>query len=208
MSHIECGNGILTITEKCNKVRITKGKNSYIHTVGAANDLPLCFGDGTYFVEFLSHISGNVYRRLFTKTVRAKRTEAYMLKPNTYVPVTAAWDYEEEICQGKDKAKSYATVTNWIRKNIVYDYIKAVKTAKHVFRIPDPASCWQNKTGICQDIASLTVGMLRAVGIPSRVAVGKADRQTHAWVEAVIDGKTYRFDHPNHANDYRAEYWY
>ena len=54
---------------------------------------------------------------------------------------------------------------------------------------------WSLRQGVCQDIAHLTLGMLRAVGIPARYVSGylypKVDGevgdtvagQSHAWVE-------------------------
>jgi transglutaminase-like putative cysteine protease len=54
---------------------------------------------------------------------------------------------------------------------------------------------WQLRKGVCQDIAQLTAGLLRAVGIPARYVSGylypRSDAevgdtvagQSHAWVE-------------------------
>ena len=54
---------------------------------------------------------------------------------------------------------------------------------------------WSLRKGVCQDIAHLTLGMLRAVGIPSRYVSGylfplaggevgdTVAGQSHAWVE-------------------------
>jgi transglutaminase-like putative cysteine protease len=54
---------------------------------------------------------------------------------------------------------------------------------------------WSLRKGVCQDIAHLSVGMLRSVGIPARYVSGylypKADAevgqavagQSHAWIE-------------------------
>ena len=54
---------------------------------------------------------------------------------------------------------------------------------------------WNQRAGVCQDIAHLTIGVLRAVGIPARYVSGylhpdkdapvgaKTSGQSHAWVE-------------------------
>jgi transglutaminase-like putative cysteine protease len=63
---------------------------------------------------------------------------------------------------------------------------------------------WQEKVGVCQDFAHLTIAMLRSVGIASRYVsgyfyasdptnVGSADTDeivvaTHAWVELAVPG--------------------
>ena len=104
------------------------------------------------------------------------------------------------------KAKDDA-ITEYVRKNFAYDYIRAIKIPKrNVY--PDPVYCWKNKMGICQDIAALTVRMLRVVGVDARLCIGYADGKYHAWTEAYIAGKTYRFDHPAEAKSYKAERMY
>ena len=104
------------------------------------------------------------------------------------------------------KAK-YDAITEYVRKNFAYDYIRAIKIPKrNVY--PDPVYCWKNKMGICQDIAAMTTGMLRAVGVNACMCVGAADGHHHAWVEATINGKTYRFDHPHEAKSYKTERTY
>ena len=65
--------------------------------------------------------------------------------------------------------------------------------------------------GICQDISSLVVIMLRAVGIKSYLCIGHADSTYHAWVQAYIGGKVYRYDHENRTGEnvqYRLEKCY
>jgi transglutaminase-like putative cysteine protease len=59
----------------------------------------------------------------------------------------------------------------------------------------DAAEVWQQKKGVCQDYAHLTLGALRSVGIPARYVSGylhpqpdadlgeTVEGQSHAWVE-------------------------
>jgi transglutaminase-like putative cysteine protease len=59
---------------------------------------------------------------------------------------------------------------------------------------------WHQRAGVCQDISHLTLGLLRAVGIPARYVSGylhpepRADRgrpvvgQSHAWIEWWLGG--------------------
>lgn len=102
---------------------------------------------------------------------------------------------------GRDK---YDAITSYIKTNFVYDYVRAITiTKKNVY--PDVSYCWEHKMGICQDIAAMTVGMLRAVGINATLCIGNADGQHHAWVEAIINKKKYRFDHPHIAKAYKIE---
>lgn len=97
----------------------------------------------------------------------------------------------------KDAKKKYQLITDWVSRNIVYDYVKAAKVAKTKNVAPDPVECWATNRGICQDIASLTVIMLRATGIRSYLCIGHAGGTYHAWVQAYIGNKVYRYDHEN-----------
>ncbi len=70
------------------------------------------------------------------------------------------------------------------------------------------AEAWSNKIGVCQDFAHVTLGALRAVGIPARYVSGylhptkepkigvKAIGESHAWVEWWA-GSWFAFDPTN-----------
>ena len=109
---------------------------------------------------------------------------------------------------GKVPVERYKMITEWITRSIGYDYIKAANVAKKRGILPDPAGCWHNRIGICQDIAALAVNMLTAVGIKAVMCVGHADRQYHAWVEARIGGKVFRYDRCGMAKHYIKERLY
>lgn len=71
------------------------------------------------------------------------------------------------------------------------------------------AEAWQQRRGVCQDIAHLALGALRAVGIPSRYVSGylhpKPDAaigetvagESHAWVEWFCGEEWHGFDPTN-----------
>ena len=204
---IAANKGILTINEDCNKVIISKVKNSYNCDIHGKTELPLPFGDGVYTVKTLKHLSGKRYQVLKTKQIKASGTDEYKLLPNPYVPKTPAWEFAATLCNGKTGIDAYNTICKWVKDNIIYDYIRAVTVKKNGV-LPDPLYCWENKRGICQDIASLAAGMLRAVGIKTTLVIGHADKRYHAWVECEIKGKTYRFDATGKAKEYKGERWY
>jgi len=200
-------NGLLTVDEEADKIKISNGEWYFFCNLNGKTDLPLPFGDGTYTVQTFRRISGNTYRPLKNRRVVAKGTSAYLLKPNLYVPYTPAWDYARELVGAQMGLDAYKTVKNWVKRHIIYDYIKAVKVSKKG-DLPDPLGCFMNKRGICQDIASLATGMLRAVGVRSRLVIGYADHAYHAWTEATVDGQLYRFDPCGKADTYVRERWY
>lgn len=124
-----------------------------------------------------------------------------------YLPYHAASAaYARQLTSGiRDLKARYDMITGWIRKNIIYDYIKAAKVTGKKGIYPDPADCWKTHIGICQDIAALTVNMLRAAGVTSYLCIGHADRNYHAWVESRINGQVFRYDHSGKAQRYIKE---
>ena len=126
---------------------------------------------------------------------------------NKYVPrFLPAEVFARQTTTGiSDPLKRYKLLTNWMTHNVAYDYVKAMRVAKVKGVAPDPVSCWATHRGICQDIASLTAILLRAVGIQAYLCIGHADGNYHAWVQAYISGKVYRYDHDGRAKVYRLE---
>lgn len=115
-----------------------------------------------------------------------------------------------ELVKGKKTELSrYKAITYYVDTTFGYDYIKAVKVAKTRGVLPDVETTWKTRLGICQDISAMVVGMLRAVGIKANLCIGKAGSNiSHAWVEAVIGGKKYRYDHSGNARVYVTERMY
>lgn len=109
----------------------------------------------------------------------------------------------------KTELSSFISITRYVSRHFVYDYIKATKIAKQKHVLPDIESTWKNRMGVCQDLVAMAVGMLRAVGIDARMCVGEAgSRINHAWVEARIDGKKYRYDFSGKADNYKTKKTY
>lgn len=100
--------------------------------------------------------------------------------------------------------EKYLKITEWVSRNIHYDFIRAIKVPKKN-AYPDVKGCWEKRMGICMDIAAMTTLMLKAVGVNAVMVYGHADRQYHAWVEATINGQTYRYDHSGKAAVYKKE---
>jgi transglutaminase-like putative cysteine protease len=79
-------------------------------------------------------------------------------------------------------------IADWVRANVEYEPgSTGVRTSAQ--------EAWQQRKGVCQDMAQLTLGMLRRVGIPARYVSGYVyprndgdigdtiAGQSHAWVE-------------------------
>ena len=121
----------------------------------------------------------------------------------------ASTDYAKELTKDiQDPLERFKTISKWVSRHITYDYIKAITVPKKGKEVPDLERTWVKRRGICLDIASLATGMMRAVGINAQLIFGYADRKYHAWVEADIDGKRYRYDHDGKAKEYVCKYKY
>ena len=123
-----------------------------------------------------------------------------------YVPFHAeSTQFAKELTKGMaTQIEKYRAITSYVSRAIAYDYVRAINIQKKG-GLPDVDRCWKTRMGICLDIAAMTVGMLRAVGIQSTLCFGRADKTYHAWVEAMINGQKYRYDHDGKAKVYRTE---
>lgn len=124
-----------------------------------------------------------------------------------YVPyhAAAAAKARELIQNETNIQKRFSIITKWVSKNFVYDYIRAITIPKRGHEIPDVERCWEKRRGICMDIASMTTGMLRIVGVNAYMVFGRTENGAHAWVEANINNKIYRYDFTGKAKKYIRE---
>lgn len=132
-----------------------------------------------------------------------------MTEGNPWVPYHEASEAKaKELAAGKKtETAKFKTITEWVSRCFAYDYIKAVRVAKKKGVLPDVEHTWKWHMGICQDIAAMTTGMLRAVGIRAILCIGKVDghRTNHAWVEAMVDGERLRYDYSKAGTNYEIE---
>jgi len=93
-----------------------------------------------------------------------------------------------QLAEGRAPCDAARAISDWVRDNVAYvPGSTGVQTSAQ--------EAWELRKGVCQDIAHLTTGLLRAVGIPTRYVSGylhpKRDAeigetvagQSHAWVE-------------------------
>lgn len=104
--------------------------------------------------------------------------------------------------QTKTPAESAASILSAIGESIEYvQGVTAVTTSA--------AQAWDKRKGVCQDIAHIALGALRAVGIPARYVSGylhpspdaaigdEVAGESHAWLEW-WDGDWHGYDPTNH----------
>ena len=115
-----------------------------------------------------------------------------------------------ERVRGMNPHEAAVELFAWMREEMTYvQGVTGVRT--------DAQMAWEAKRGVCQDLAQLSIGALRSLGIPARYVSGyihprrSADvgeevaGQSHAWVEW-WDGQWRSWDPTNHtpASDFHV----
>lgn len=196
-SNAEEGYVMVKYTGSAAKVRMlieTPAKNTYNYLMdldGQYDVYPLSEGSGTYKIGVYENLHDDQYAAAFTQSVSVKLKDEYsmFLYPNAYVNFN---ENSAAVKKGQELASGAATdlevvenVYHYITENITYDYNKA-ETVQSGY-IPKVDDTLATGTGICFDYASLMGAMLRSQGIPTRLEIGYAGTQYHAWISVYTD---------------------
>lgn len=185
------------------KAIIQKGTERYTYDIRPNDDpesLPLQMGEGTYTVRLMRNTRANLYSEITRKTITVETVDEQELYLASIQNI--AWADSEtlktlteettESCEtDADKVQS---VYRYIADNIAYDYEKARTVAAGYF--PDLDQVLLDEKGICYDFASLFAGMLRSIGVPTKLVTGYVGprRAYHAWNEVYDGSEWQRYD--------------
>ncbi len=179
------------------KVRMlieTPAGNTYNYLMdldGQYDVYPLSEGSGAYRIGVYENLHDDQYAMAFSQSVNVTLKDEYSmyLYPNAYVNFDGSSTAVAEgvsLAEGADNDLDVVTnVYHYIIKNISYDYDKA-KTVQSGY-VPDVDDILATGKGICFDYASLMGAMLRSQGIPTRLEIGYAGTEYHAWVSVYIE---------------------
>ncbi|WP_458458431.1 transglutaminase-like domain-containing protein [Pseudobutyrivibrio sp.] len=174
------------------KVRMlieTPAGNTYNYLMaldGNYDVYPLSEGSGTYKIGVYENLHDDQYATAFTQSVNVTLKDEYsmFLYPNAYVDFNAnsnAVKKGQELAAGANTdIEVVQNVYHYITKNVTYDYDKA-ETVQSGY-IPTVDETLATGKGICFDYASLMGAMLRSQGIPTRLEIGYAGTEYHAWI--------------------------
>ena len=182
------------------KLRVVKGKQTLTYDLSSNATyevFPLQLGSGKYEITLYENVSGKKYSQegKVSLNVKLRREDAAFLCPSQYLnysQVSAAVERADELCAGKSEKEAYALVCNFMKSGFVYDFVKAATVKPGM--LPDIDGSYQKKMGVCQDLSAIMICMLRTQGIPSRLIIGYADKQYHAWVVTDVKGEECFFD--------------
>lgn len=176
------------------KVLITKGSNRYDYDLKSNMTYPLQFGNGDYTIQIVEHVSGTSYRQVEKQIVRLNlNDQKELFKQSTHMvnwnnDMAAIKKAKELTKNAKTDEDKLAAVYTYVVNNIKYDYPKA-STVKAGY-LPTIDSTLASNKGICYDYSVLTAGMLRSVGVPTKLIMGYNSEiaEYHAWNEVYING--------------------
>jgi transglutaminase-like putative cysteine protease len=133
---------------------------------------------------------------------RVRDTHVEFLTPTAHTRVDdALLGPAREVAADRAPAEAARLVAEWLRDEVSYE---AGVTGVHTLAM----EAWTERKGVCQDLAHLTVGALRGLGIPARYISGYLHPdpdvevgtpvvgESHAWVQW-WDGDWTAFDPTN-----------
>ena len=186
-----------------------------LDNTGQYETFPLQLGSGTYEFALFENAGGSQYsaegKVVFSVQLRSEN--AAFLVPNQYVNYTKdspSVAKSDELSNGSPE-EIYQAVCDFITSEFSYDFVRAQTISSGV--LPEVDSCYNSRSGICQDLSAVMVSMLRVAGIPSRLMIGYADSYYHAWTVSIVNGQEKFFD-PTHAigainaSNYMVERYY
>ncbi|NCB41951.1 MAG: transglutaminase domain-containing protein [Clostridia bacterium] len=184
-------------TDQRLKILVEKMGEKYyydLNNTGKLENFPLQLGEGNYTVTLFENVSTNLYKKILSKSFFVDFNEANL----TYLQSVQGIDWNGAILAIgtageliKDKStdlEKVKAIYNYVVANVQYDYEKVNSITPEY--LPDIDQTLRLKKGICYDFASTLAGMLRSVGIPTKLVKGYTANINayHAWNEIYIDG--------------------
>lgn len=172
------------------KLQIT-GPNQITYTYnlyGGQEFFPLTSDSGTYTVTVFESvdIANNKYVTAFSQDIQADITNSFgpYLYPSQYVNFNASSKVVQKASELAKPANTdldvVTNVYNYVITNYTYDYDKAATVPSGY--LPDVDEIYELGTGICFDYAAIMASMLRSQRIPTRLEIGYAGEEYHAWI--------------------------
>jgi len=153
---------------------------------------PLQLGNGNYKVLVFENITGNRYRQVKARNIKAEiKNPLDVFRASVQ---TVKWDPEmkiirkaAELTKGlKTDKQKITAIYNFVVDTFSYDYDKINKI--DLTYVPDIEKVYEEKSGICYDYAAVFAAMLRSQNIPAKLIKGYTDLVSgyHAWNEVYL----------------------
>ncbi|MTK12289.1 MAG: transglutaminase domain-containing protein [Clostridiaceae bacterium] len=185
-------------SDKRMKVSVKKDDKVYYYDFdgkGQYENYPLQMGNGKYIVTLLQNTQGKEYVEVENWNIDAKIKEidsVYSIS-NKIVNFDKASETISKAAEltkgiGSDD-KKVEVIYNYLISNVKYDYDKL--NAVQAGYLSDIDSTVNSGKGICYDFSATFAGMLRSVGVPTKVVMGYSNNTKgyHAWNEVYLNRK-------------------
>ncbi len=207
------------------KVQVKKDDKKYNYNIFDNDEVfPLQMGSGNYKVTVYKRKSGNRYTSVMTESANLDLKENQVYLQSVQVidwndkckAIKLAKELSLDKTQDEERFREiYAQIIETIKYD---DYATMNKKARNTRYLPVLDTTIDKKRGICYDYSSLMAGMLRSLGIPTKmqhgifkdkdgnmVTGGDGKPLKHAWNEVLLNGKWIVIDSTNEAVDYKVD---
>ena len=186
-----------------------------LNSKGDFDVFPLSDGNGSYSIGVFEQTEGNKYAAASSATVDVKLKDEFapFLRPNQYVNFNENSNVVKkaaELTKGKsDFYDKVNAIYEFVIGNITYDteLAKSIQSGSVSSYLPVVDDVMAKGKGICFDYAALMTAMLRSLDIPTKLVVGYAGQQYHAWINVYsekegwvsviqFDGKSWKLVDP------------
>lgn len=186
--------GVSCVSTKRLRFKVVYGEMNYTYELkadGTPTCYPLQFGNGNYTFIVFQNTTEDRYIRLHEKQVNVTLDSEFepYIRPSQMVN----YNKDSNVVKlanklgeaAKNEEEVVASIYDYIKKNVKYDFEKAEKAAANEIPtyLPNPDDTLESNMGICFDYAALAAAMLRSQGIPTQMLTGYVqDGQVfHAW---------------------------
>lgn len=152
--------------------------------------VPLSEGTGTYKLRLCKLLANNKASILKTWTTKSEsKGNAVFKTANVIVDYPLSKDATDKAASLTKKSTTESDkvkkIYSYIIKNFAYDYELLSEKSVTQYYVPKIQDTYTRKLGICYDISSILVGMLRSVGVEARVVTGYTPNVDvyHAWTQ-------------------------
>lgn len=178
----------------------------FLYTNHDYEAFPFSDGDGRYRLGVYENIAGDQYLQIYNTEIDVALADEFLpfLYANQYVNFnkeSKAVALGEELGVGDTDLDVVKNVYQYIVRHISYDYDAAENISPGY--LPDVDAVLTKGKGICFDYAALTCAILRSQGIPSKLVVGYADDDYHAWISVYVVEKGWI----NNAIEFKGTEW-
>lgn len=180
------------------KAILEKDGFQYTYTLDKAKpaeSFPLQMGNGSYKLTVYENVKGNSYRPVNSESFTAPISDS--ARPYLQSVQSIEWnDSTKAVIKARELTKNLNTdaekvevIHNYVVKNIKYDEGKINSIGANY--LPNIDEIYSAGSGICYDFSSIMAGMLRSVGIPTKLIKGYSNTTTvyHSWNEIYLNGK-------------------